>query len=185
MGARIPRRPPLLRFRMALVNAFVAFHLVAIAAWLAPPGWLLRDRVAALVGPYLNAVGLAQSWGMFSPDPPRFNPTITASLRYADGRTRTWAVPPLDGAGELERTQKWRYRRWSWHLVAQDDPRLWADAARWVVRRHGSDPANPAVAVALKVRTVPIPPPGGGAAAGKGAREVVVASFDVRPEARP
>ncbi len=167
------------RAQIALVNAFVAFHLVAIAAWLAPAGWTLRDHVAGLVGPYLRATGLAQQWMMFAPNPPRANPVIEARLRFADGRERTVALPTLDG--HLERTQKWRLRRWTWDLVLRDQPGAWADAARWAVVTHGLDPRDPAVAVAVTCRLEPIAPPGSPPAAGPRGTTTTMAAFDVRP----
>lgn len=173
------------RLRVALVNTFLVFHLVAVAAWLAPAGWWPRDQLVVRVGPYLRALGLAQRWAMFAPNPPRANPKIAASLRFADGSERTWQLPPLEGSGHLVRSQKWRYRRWAWDLVLRDQPGAWADAARWAVLTHGMDPANPAVAVAVTCRLVPIPPPGSPPGAAGPGREAIRAAFDVRPGGAP
>ena len=173
------------RLRVALVNAFVSFHLVAVAAWLAPAGWWPRDRAVGLVEPYLRAIGLAQRWAMFAPNPPRANPKIRASLRFADGTERAWPIPPIEGRGHLERSQKWRYRRWAWDLVLRDQPRAWADAAWWAVATYGMDPANPAVSVAVTCRMVPIPPPGSPPGAADPGQERIMAAFDVRPGGAP
>lgn len=168
------------RLRVTLVNAFLAFHLAAVGLSLTPPGWEPRDRVDAFVGPYLRAVGLSQRWAMFAPNPPQANPIITARVRLADGTIRTSMIPPLEGSGHLERSQKWRYRRWCWDLVLRDQPAAWADAARWAVLTHGTDPANTAMSVEVTCRMVPIPPPGGRAGAGPQGQELTMASFDVR-----
>jgi hypothetical protein len=90
-----------------LLSAFLAFHLLAMGASLfkktTAGAWIRKAT-----GPYERALGIWQSWGMFSPNPPS-----GSSYLVATGKTSTGEFvdrPVLVGELEAERFD-WFYSR--------------------------------------------------------------------------
>lgn len=138
-------------------QAFIAFHIVAIGSWLMPEDWLLRERVTAVVRPYIHAIGLWQSWGLFAPDPLAVNLHVEADVSFRDGSTRRWTPPRMVELDLLTRYQKERWRRWSENMRDDRHQVAWPDAARFVARLH-ADSANPPVSIVLSRRWSVVPP---------------------------
>lgn len=161
--SRHTARPPLRQTKGGLGRAalqlFLAFHLLAIGAWVMPgePS-AVRQRLVDLVQPYLAFTGLWQYWDMFAPSPLRLVGDVVAVVRFADGREKVWPLPGPEqvGFGKL-RLERWR--KWRSAIRVDDNQPVWADAARFVARRH-ADPENPPVEVDLVRRWTELPPPG-------------------------
>jgi hypothetical protein len=141
-----------------LLNCVLGFHLVAVGAWLSPENWVLRDRIAHAVRPYLFFSGIWQSWEMFCPTPSHMNTYLDATIRLSDGGTRTWTFPRMQAYGLVERYRMERFRKWAENIRMDENAIAWADAARYVARRF-VDPHNPPVSVSLRRHWAMIPPP--------------------------
>jgi hypothetical protein len=146
------------RWRRVCLNAFLAWNLVAVVAWVVPgdPS-AFRNRILAVAQPYLAATGLWQYWDMFAPKPFSLVAAVEARITFADGTRKTWVLPgPEDvrfGKYFRERWRKWR------NAVRVDANRaIWPEAARLAARRH-ANPANPPVRVDLVRSWTEIPPP--------------------------
>lgn len=147
------RRPPLRSLQERLessrlgrlaISAFVATTVVAIAIVNLPDSRLQRTLVRA-DGPYVDALGLDQSWGVFAPDGRQSVIELVATVRYTDGSTAAWRLPE---AGRLL-GQYWdyRWRKWAENLItaADNGPAIWRPAALWIARqetRPGKWPAQ-------------------------------------------
>jgi hypothetical protein len=90
-----------------LLSAFLVFHLLTMGASLFKKT-TLGSWIRQGTGPYERALGIWQSWGMFSPDPPS-----GSSYLVATGKTSTGEFvdrPVLVGELEAERFD-WFYSR--------------------------------------------------------------------------
>ena len=52
-----------------VINAFILFHLLAIACVAMPASSFPLEICRELIGPYMLWSGLFQQWDMFAPDP--------------------------------------------------------------------------------------------------------------------
>lgn len=146
-----------------LVNAFIAWHLFAVAVWLLPHDWPLIQDLApqtndGAVRGYLTLTNFSQDWQMFAPEPDRRDQSIQAAITLADGRTLLYAFPRMSDLGYTERYRRERFRKLV--EVAGHDFRVWPALARYAARRSVGDPHNPPVRVVLVKRFRDIPPPG-------------------------
>lgn len=122
------------------------------------PDSALEDATAAIVDPYVNATGLGQNWGVFSPNPRRISIDLHARITYTDGVQETWELPdPGPGLGTYRR---YRWRKWADRVrLDANEGALWSPTARWLARIHersGRDVAR----VELIRLWYDIPPPG-------------------------
>lgn len=146
--------------RRLAVSLFLAFHLIAVVAWVIPgePSHA-RQRLIDVVQPYLAFTGLWQYWDMFAPRPLRLVADVLAVVHFADGREVVWALPGSEqrGFGKI-RLERWR--KWRSAVRVDGNEEIWADAARFIARRH-ADPGDPPLRVDLVRRWTELPPPGG------------------------
>lgn len=130
-----PARSPDLTPRRAAITGFVVFQLFAVLVTALPPTTRLVAVGKAVVEPYVHVVGLAQSWPMFSPNPPRADGYVQAHVIYRDGRTTEWKFPIPADYGYFRRYTIERFRKWgNDHIRPNDGGHLWPDAARYVAR---------------------------------------------------
>ena len=123
-----------LRWRVPAINAFLIFHLVAIACWCAPYRTLPLEVCRVLVRPYFRWTGLFQSWDMFSPVPKRRNSYLEAMVVFTDGTSAFWTFPLMDRMSYSGRYAKERYRKFEEILVEDKYSDVWPDVARHVAR---------------------------------------------------
>jgi hypothetical protein len=155
-----PYRPATGRARIlkyAAINAFIIFHLVAIACWAIPIHIRVTSAVKEFVRPYFVWSGLFQTWDMFSPQPKSGNVYLEAVILYRDGTSELWTFPRMEQLNFRERYFKERYRKYEEILNSDDYFALRPDAARYLARMK-STPANPVQSVILVARSSEIIP---------------------------
>jgi hypothetical protein len=128
------------RLKRLAINAFLMFHLIAIAVWAVPFATPLTATWRNLVRPYLLWTGLFQSWDMFSPSPKPINSYVEAIVVYRDGDTRIWAFPRMERLGLKDRYFKERYRKFVENLKEDANQPLWPDAAKFIARLNNDRP---------------------------------------------
>jgi hypothetical protein len=137
------------RWRVRAINAFLIFHLIAIACWCAPSHALPFELVRAVVGPYFRFAGLFQTWDMFSPSPKRRNSYLEAMVVFSDGYSEYWTFPRVERMGYGERYAKERYRKFEEKLVEDQYADLWPDAARYVAREFRGGNRKPEIVMLI------------------------------------
>ncbi len=143
-------------FGRGIISAFIVVTLGLVLATNLPSS-PLRDKLMAPGQPYLNALGLDQSWAIFAPEPRRFAIDLRAVVRYDDGSTRAWRIPnddPLIGT-----FRDYRWRKWLENVIADSNHALWRPAAIWIAGRNVPSGRRP-VQVTLVRRFAALPPPG-------------------------
>jgi len=130
------------------IDAFLVFHIVAIACWCVPFNVPPLLQVRRFVRPYFVWSGLFQSWDMFAPVPKAANTYIEAVIVYRDGSRKNWTLPRMDQLGLTEKYFKERYRKFEDTLQQSENDALLLDVARRVARLNSS-PANPVRTVIL------------------------------------
>jgi hypothetical protein len=141
------------------INAFLAFHIAAIACWALPLNTGLIPKAREVIAPYMLWSGLFQAWDMFAPDPAKVNGWIEGVVTLRDGKTAVWRCPRMHQLGLMERYAKERYRKFGNERLRLDaHSALWPDAARYIARLF-NDPANPPVSVQLVRHWTMVPPP--------------------------
>jgi hypothetical protein len=143
-------------FGRGLISAFVLVTLGFVLATNLPAS-PLRDKLLAPGQPYLNALGLDQSWAIFAPDPRRAVIALRATIRYDDGSTATWRIPENDPVIGTFRDYRWR--KWLENVIADANQQLWRPAALWVAA-HEARPGRSVVQVQLVRRYATLQPPG-------------------------
>jgi hypothetical protein len=118
------------------VNAFLAFHLISLAAWCTPAPNSLTVAYRRLIRPYVLWSGLFQSWDTFAPSPKTVNSYTGAIVLYRDGTTRNWQFPRMEQLSLGERYFKERYRKYAENLPQIQCQALWPDAARRIARNN-------------------------------------------------
>lgn len=136
-----------------------AFLILTVGFVLATnlPASPLRATLLATGQPYLNALGLDQTWAVFAPEPRRAVIDLRAVVRYDDGSTATWRIPnddPLIGT-----FRDYRWRKWMENVIADANQQLWRPAAVWVAAQ-APRAGRRAVEVTLVRRFATLPPPG-------------------------
>ncbi len=143
------------RVPLPLASAAVAFHLVALAGQNLPDS-LLRSRLLAVTGPYMDFFGLGQTWNMFSPQPGDTQIDLVAEIRYADGFERRYRFPELGDQPFLATYRSIPLRKLL--LELQEHRYLVPDIARFVARRC-DDRASRPTQVTLAYLWWRFPPP--------------------------
>jgi hypothetical protein len=130
------------------INAFLIFHLLAIACWCLPIDNALVSLCKEHVRPYLLWSGLFQSWDMFSPNPKSANTYVEATIVYPDKSRTSWSFPRMEQLSLTERCFKERYRKFAENLPVDANDALLPDAARHIARLN-STPSHPAKTIML------------------------------------
>jgi hypothetical protein len=130
------------------INAFLGFHILAIACWCLPIDSPLITLCNDLVRPYFRWSGLFQSWNMFSPIPKSANAYVEATVVHQDGLRTTWAFPRMEQLSLTRRVFKERYRKFAEDLTRDENDALLPDVARYIARLN-STTSNPAKTVIL------------------------------------
>jgi hypothetical protein len=143
-------------FGRGLISAFVLVTVGLVVATNLPSS-PLRDRLMGPGQPYLNALGLDQSWAIFAPEPRKAAIDLRAVVRYDDGSTAAWRIPDDDPVIGTFRDYRWR--KWLENVIADANQQLWRPAAIWVAA-HEARPGRRAVQVTLIRRFATLQPPG-------------------------
>jgi hypothetical protein len=169
-----PRLEDSRRGRAAL-TAFVILILVLLFASNMPAS-IAKDRLLAVVQPVLNAAGLDQGWGVFSPNPPRETSLVYARIDHVDGTFALRGIPYTSGISEY-----WNYRWSKLGEQLQRNDRLPERVAfaRWIADRDREVGGRPArVTLVRQVRF--LPPPGQQPEFGP-VRDEPVFALEIRP----
>jgi hypothetical protein len=169
------------RLKYLVVNAFLVFHILAIACWCMPvdnPVILLGKN---LVRPYFLWAGLFQSWDMFAPIPKGANTSIEAVIVYKDRSRSSWTFPRMENLGLTTRLFKERYRKFADCLVREDTDALLPDAARYIARMK-STPAHQVTTVILIQKWSFIVPRPDGSYVPEPWEQHVLLGYGVQPE---
>jgi hypothetical protein len=144
----------------AIISGFLLFQVLAIVCWGLPINSLLVTRFHDSTAPFMRAIGLAQAWPMFAPNPQLVTVYLEAEITHRDGRMSVWKFPIPSDYGHFEQYFKGRHLQWGTEAVRQDAAApLWPDAARFIARTH-DDPRDPPTRVTLVRYWAPMPPPG-------------------------
>lgn len=144
-------------FGRGLINAFLVLTLLAVIAINLPDSTIRRDAMRP-ARPYLNAVGLDQSWALFAPDPRRSVIDLQAVVTFDDGSTATWRFP--HNGAFLGTYRDYRWRKWAENTINDANSRLlWRPAALWAAARVGRH-GHRQVSVTLLRRWFNLNPPG-------------------------
>ena len=130
------------------INAFLLFHILAIACWCLPMDIPLVARCNDLLRPYFRWSGLFQSWNMFAPIPKTANTYLEATVVFQDGSRTIWTFPRMEQLGLTGRQFKERYRKFAEELARDENDALLPDAARRIARLN-STASNPVKTVIL------------------------------------
>ncbi len=142
-----------------LLNAFIAFHLIAVFVWCLPASFSMRRPFARVLARYVVGIGLWQGWDMFSPNPRTVNIRVGALVTFDDGTEELFDFPQMDRLGFMERYRRERYRKWvNDNMRLDKNPSLWKPAAEWVAGLHEGGPSRVA-SVRLIRRWWDIPAP--------------------------
>lgn len=163
------------------INAFLAFHILAIAVWCLPFDQPVFAQGKKLIRPYFVWSGLFQSWDMFAPSPWPINSYVEASLIYKDGSRNTWSFPRMEQLPPTERFYKERYRKFTEGLQRDENDVLWADVARRIARLN-STPSNPVKTVILVQKWSPILPSADGTYQAHPWDQHILYGYGVKPE---
>jgi hypothetical protein len=135
--------------------------LASVLVWNLPQDLAVRERLAPIVQPVVNPLGLNQRWELFSPDPSRTSVEVTAEVAYADGSVRTYRFP--DGEPFFGALREYRWRKLERRVRLDSRRDLWGRTAAWIAGRYEDDAAERGTVVAsvtLVRRTAATPPPG-------------------------
>ncbi|MCA1680565.1 MAG: hypothetical protein LC777_17255 [Actinobacteria bacterium] len=140
-----------------LISAFVVLTVAAIIATNLPDS-TLRSNLMASGQPYLNALGVDQSWALFAPDPRRGLIDLRGVVTFDDGSSATWRFPrngPLVGT-----YRDYRWRKWTENAISETNAAtLWRSAALWAAKEQAR-PGRRAAKVRPVRRFAPLNPPG-------------------------
>lgn len=143
----------------ALISLVLLFTMGAVLVTNLPDSYIKR-RVSDISQPYINAVGLDQGWGVFSPNPRRQVIGLEGRVVFEDGTTRIWRPPdrsPLFGGLSDHRWRKYRE-----HTILDARQDLWRPLALYVLRQAAGDDRRRPVSVQLVRSFYDIEPPGPG-----------------------
>ena len=139
---------------------FLAWHLLAVTAWLVPSSSALARLFVPLVRPYMTVTHFAQSWSMFSPYPDKLDVYLEARIHYAQGPPHPWFFPRMVHMGYAQRYRDERWRKLIEVSTHGGNHVLWPALARYAARVNDYDTQNPPVSVELIQHSRTIPPPG-------------------------
>ena len=136
--------------RQVVVSVVLAAYILAVVTVGAFPS-PLTSAWSYWFKPALNYVGLYNSYGMFAPDPIKYNQEFRALIRYKDGSLSTWKFPSLPDWKNDDVTRQRKLPWVEWQCYFAFDPAndiIVEDAARYVAWLH-RNPHNPPVQVEI------------------------------------
>ena len=172
------------RVRYFAINAFLLFHIFAIACWCLPIRAPFSELGKSMVAPYLRWSGLFQSWDIFAPAPWPINSHVEATVVYKHGERKTWAFPRMEQLSLTARYSKERYRKFEENLQRDENDALWPDVARHIARVNSS-PSNPVKTVILIQKWSFIIPRRDGSYVPEPWDQHILFGYGVRPEDLP
>jgi hypothetical protein len=138
-----------------VISAFLVVTLASIVVENLPQSAVRRD--ALRVGqPYLNAVGLDQSWALFAPEPRLRSIALRAVVAFRDGSSKTWGLP--HGGALVGEYWDYHWQKWlEWVLDARHSE-LWRPAALFIARDSDKGNRLPVRVTLIRVTTLNNPP---------------------------
>jgi hypothetical protein len=143
----------------ALINAFILWHLFALAIWLMPASAIWQTCID-WVRPYITFTGFMPTWSMFAPTPPSRDFYVEARITYANGQLRSWKYPRVGDPGPLDWYRNERFYKLIENGQLEENRMVWPSLARYAAQRNNIYPHNPPVSAALVRYFVDVPPPG-------------------------
>ncbi len=147
-----------MRWKTWATNVFIGFTLFVIFAWSFPTP--IRDPATRWFSGYMRWSGLWQNWRMFAPNPVSQDRYLMARITFKDGSKTWWRMQRQSRQSQWDRMFGMRARKWaSW--VRDDKYKLaWPSTARWIARKHYTNPRNPPVKVEMvrSWKQLPTPP---------------------------
>ena len=144
------------RLRTVGINVLIATILAIVLIEALPQS---PPAVRSAIQPLSRAVGLKQSWGLFSP-PDRMNTRLRAEITYADGRTATWRSPDWPDLSPWQRFCMHRRSEWLDNVWNSGNSPVITSWARFLARsqRPSLADADRGAEVKIIVEQAPIPP---------------------------
>ena len=139
-----------------LISIFVVVTIAGIVMTTSSDSEL-KSQFVRVGQPYLNALGLDQSWNVFAPDPRQKVIDVEGRVRFADGSTSTWKYPRRDPFVGVYSDYRWR--KWTEWVTSDAYRDLWKPAAAYIARQEASAGRRP-VSVTLVRRSRGMIPPG-------------------------
>ncbi|MBX9772115.1 MAG: hypothetical protein K2X29_12130 [Candidatus Obscuribacterales bacterium] len=131
-----------------LLSVLVAVYIVA-SIIAGSPYSPLTGSWTKFFKPTFNYLGLFNNFGVFSPDPAKYNQEFRAVIKFQDGKTVTWKFPSLLDYknDDVMKQLKLPWVEWEYYFVW--DPQnvvLLPDAAKYIAYIH-RNPSNQPVQV--------------------------------------
>lgn len=173
------------RARRILVSILLAVYLSCIIVWGSPDSAFSREFAHSLL-PLFNYFGLYASYGVYSPDPAKFDQIFRAEVRFKDGTTKEWIFPHLLEwkNNDLMKQFKLPWVEWQYYMKwGRGHPELIRDAARYVAWIH-RNAENPPVEVLIywDCSTIVLPMDGDLSPPARKNVTELVDTYTVRPE---
>jgi len=130
-------RSPIGRVAVAVIVAVMAFWIVAPNM----PSSALRPRVDTMWTP-ATEIGMAQDWGVFSPNPRSQSIDVRARVEFDDGSIEFWDPPDLDPWVGAYRQYRWN--KWQERVRLDSQSRRWDPTAEWIAEQFERDGILPA-----------------------------------------
>ncbi len=148
--------------RMTVMGIILIFYVAALIIEAAPPS-AFTDAASRLINSRLNYLGIFENYGVYAPDPARYNQSLRAVIEFQDGSKKNWDFPDPSrmSCDDLTRQIKEKWVELEYYLCwdARNIHLLVPDAARylaWLNRDRG----NPPVKVTIYREKRPIVAPG-------------------------
>jgi hypothetical protein len=155
-----------------LISVGLVFTLASIVVGNMPDS-ALTTSLGKVTQPFLNAAGLYQGWGVFSP-PRVVSAYVDARVEDADGSSSIYPIPDRRGLGAYV---DYRWQKYEEMIRPDAGRQLWPVYANYVAGLARADGRNP-VRVTLIRRWSQTLPPGPGPDRGPWV-QVVMGSFPV------
>lgn len=143
------------RLKRAVISVGLMITLAAISVANMPAS-TIKARLMVGAKPYLNVLGIGQSWGTFAPNPRSEVVYAGGRIAYSDGTLTTWDFPMRPGAMAYS---DYRWQRFEEHIPLDGSRDLWQPFAQYLAT-HQAVPGKMPVQVALVRRRAQIRPPG-------------------------
>lgn len=142
-------------------HALISFMLVVTLAAIVVtnlPDSEIKARLLGSAQPYLNATGLDQGWGIFSPNPRGAVVYVEGCIDHADGTSSVWPIPARPGFSAYS---DYRWHKFGEHVQLDANEWMWRPFAEYVANQARADGHEP-VRVTLVRRWSQLLPPGPG-----------------------
>jgi hypothetical protein len=124
-------------------RAVVVLVVLVGTVWLVGPNipsGPLQNDIKGLWRP-ATELGLAQDWGVFSPNPRSQSLDVEARILYDDGTVETWGVPEFDPV--IGAYRQYRWHKWQERVRLDDRASYWQPTAEWLAARYERDGVLP------------------------------------------